>query len=44
MNHILKPTYDWQVQKTPDLVEKIYKIVELQHADVKHTLMEWEII
>ena len=38
MNHILKLTCDWKVQKIPDLVEKIYKIVQLQYADVRRAL------
>ena len=38
MNHILKLTCDWKVQKIPDLIEKIYKIVQLQYADVRRTL------
>ena len=38
MNHILKLTCGWKVQKIPDLVEKIYKIVQLQYADVMRAL------
>ena len=38
MNHILKLTCDWKVQKIPDLVEKMYKIVQLQYADVRRAL------
>jgi hypothetical protein len=38
MNHILKLTCDWKVQKIPDLVEKLYKIVQLQYADVRRAL------
>ena len=38
MNHILKLSCDWKVQKIPDLVEKIFKIVQLQYADVRRAL------
>lgn len=31
---------DWKVQKIPDLVDKIYKTVQLQYADVKRALYE----
>jgi hypothetical protein len=38
MNHILKLTCDWKVQKIPDLVEKLYRIVQLQYADIRRAL------
>ena len=38
MNHILKLSCDWKVQKIPDLVEKIFKIIQLQYADVRRAL------
>lgn len=38
MNHILKLSCNWKVQKIPDLVEKIYRIVKLQFSDMKRAL------
>ena len=38
MNHILKLSCNWKVQKMTDLVEKIFKIVKLQYADMKRAL------
>ena len=38
MNHILKLACNCKVQKIPDLVEKIYKIVQVQYADVRRAL------
>ncbi len=38
MNHILKLSCDWKVQKMPDLVEKIFKIARLQYADMRRAL------
>lgn len=38
MNHILKVACDWKVQKIPDLEEKLYKIIQLQYADVRRAL------
>ena len=40
MNHILNLTCYWKVQKIPNLVEKIYKIVQLQYADVRRALWD----
>ena len=38
MNHILKLARDWKVQKIPDLVEKLYKIIKVQYANVRRVL------
>ena len=29
---------DWKVQKIPDLIEKLYKIVQLQYTDTRRAL------
>ena len=38
MNHVLKLTIDWKVQKVPELVRKLYTIFQLQYAEVQLVL------
>ena len=38
MNHILKLSCNWKVQKVTDLIEKFFRIVKLQYADMRRSL------
>ena len=38
MNHILKLSCEWKVQKILNLVEEIYSIAKLQFADMKRAV------
>ena len=38
INHLLKLETNWKPEKVPDLIEKIYRIVQLQYADIHREL------
>ena len=38
INHLLKLETNWKPEKVPDLIEKIYRIVQLQYADIRQAL------
>ena len=38
MNHVLKMAVDWKPKATPELVDKIYDVVNLQFLDMKRVL------
>ena len=38
MNHILKLSCNWKVQKVTDLIKKIFRIIKLQYADMRRAL------
>ena len=38
INHLLKLDTNWKPEKVPDLIEKIYRIVQLQYADIRRAL------
>ena len=40
MNNVLKQAVDFKPQRTPDLIEKIYEVVNLQILDLKRSLHE----